>query len=243
MFVSRSLLDKVGAGSDSYLRSALTPDLPPVSADGLQCRTIETLQTLGLAAPILAEANEMTTINLWNPDETGTIRRTGRIPDTIPGISRFHQVVLHQGRIERHFLDSIAQTSLGRIKVERGVLPEELKIDESLVGDETAYPITVNLRQLSEEQAEPPQFGHKVPNGLFRSPLVTAEEDDASFKLAPGQEAGRREVVKCRYVIGCDGAHSWTRRQLGYQMVGESTNYIWGVIDGVPCASRLVIEA
>lgn len=176
----------------------------------------------------------MTSISFWNPDESGRIRRTGRIPDTIPGISRFNQVVLHQGRIERHFLDDINEVSQGRISVERGVLPEELHIDEDKVNDPDAYAVSVTLRQLSENEATPPQFGHKVPNGLFRSSLTTAEEDDAHFKLAPGKESGQKEIVRCRYVIGCDGAHSWTRRQLGFKMVGEQTDYIWGVLDGVP---------
>ena len=94
-------------------------------------------------------------------------------------------MVLHQGRIERHFLDSIHDVSEGRVKVERGLLPEELKIDESKVEDTEAYPVTIKLRHLSEDEATPAQFGHKS-NGLFRSSLTTAEDDDAAFKLAPG---------------------------------------------------------
>jgi len=39
----------------------------------------------------------MLEIRLWNPDKDGVIRLSDRIPDTIPGISRFQQVVLHQG--------------------------------------------------------------------------------------------------------------------------------------------------
>lgn len=39
----------------------------------------------------------MLEICLWNPDSDGKLRRSDRIPDTIPGISRFQQVVLHQG--------------------------------------------------------------------------------------------------------------------------------------------------
>ena len=35
-------------------------------------------------------------------------------------------------------------------------------------------------------------------------------------------------------MIGADGAHSWTRKQLGFELVGEQTDYIWGVIDIVP---------
>ena len=75
----------------------------------------------------------MLEINLWNPDESGVIRRSDKIPDTIPGISRFQQVVLHQGRIERFFLDTIQEC--GGNTVERGVVPTKLTIDESLVDD------------------------------------------------------------------------------------------------------------
>lgn len=91
---------------------------------------------------------------------------------TLPDISRYHQVVLHQGRIERHFLDSIAEVSDTRIKVERGVMPEELTIDESKIEDRDAYPITVKVRHLSEDEATPAQFGHKAANGLFRLVMV-----------------------------------------------------------------------
>lgn len=71
----------------------------------------------------------MLEVSLWSPDETGRIRRTDRIPDNIPGISRFQEVVLHQGRIERIFLDSLKAYS--DIEIERGILPEELEIDHS----------------------------------------------------------------------------------------------------------------
>lgn len=42
------------------------------------------------------------------------------------------------------------------------------------------------------------------------------------------------ETVKAKYLIGCDGAHSWTRRQLGIQLEGEQTDLIWGVLDIIP---------
>ena len=78
----------------------------------------------------------MLEINLWNPDSDGRIQRSDKIPDTIPGISRFQQVVLHQGRIERFFLDSIAEHS--DIRVERGVLPESMEFDESKADSDDA---------------------------------------------------------------------------------------------------------
>jgi phenol 2-monooxygenase len=47
----------------------------------------------------------MLDICLWDPYSNGVIQRSPRIPDTNPGISRFQQVVLHQGKLERFFLD------------------------------------------------------------------------------------------------------------------------------------------
>lgn len=204
-------------------------------ADGLQSRTLECMQNLGIAQNILQEANVLYSIALYNPDENGIIRRTDRIPDTMPNISRFHQCVLHQGRIERHLIDSTRETSKGRIEIERPIITEDLEIDESLVDDPDAYPITVTLRYMGEDESTPKQFGHKVENGLYRSvSMNTAEDEDAQYKLPEGAEPGMLEKVKCKYVIGCDGGHSWVRRKLGIEMVGEQTDYIWGVLDAIP---------
>ncbi|KAL1873446.1 hypothetical protein VTK73DRAFT_991 [Phialemonium thermophilum] len=179
----------------------------------------------------------MIEICLWNPDKDGVIRRSDRIPDTIPGISRFQQVVLHQGRIERFFLDFLASKS--DIRVERGVLPTRLDWDESLAEDPDAYPVTVTLRHLSEAEATPPQVatsanGGAVQDGLFRSNL--APDDTAELLRAAdlNDKADTTEVVRARYVVGADGAHSWVRRQLGFALEGETTDYIWGVLDIVP---------
>lgn len=38
---------------------------------------------------------------------------------------------------------------------------------------------------------------------------------------------------KTKYLVGCDGAHSNVRKSIpGAQMVGESSNSKWGVLDG-----------
>jgi phenol 2-monooxygenase len=41
-------------------------------------------------------------------------------------------------------------------------------------------------------------------------------------------------LVKAKYLIGCDGAHSWVRRELGLKLDGDSKNEHWGVLDSVP---------
>lgn len=163
----------------------------------------------------------------------GKLKRTGFIPDTVPGISRWQQVVLHQGRIERILLNNISRNSDGAINVERGVLPEEMSWDESKFEDTAAdnYPIRVQVRQLSEEEATPSQMAKSAPNGLFRSALAP---DDTPTGIREDVAPGSREVIHAKYVIGCEGAHSWTRKQIGGTMQGEQTDFIWGVLDAVP---------
>ena len=222
-------------------------------ADGLQCRTLEIFDSFNFAHRVWIESNHMLEICLWNPDENGIIQRSDRIPDTIPNISRFQQVVLHQGRIERFFLDAIAENSKRTlagvkgwedgIEVEHGVMPIKMEIDEKLAhksDSEDVYPITVTLRHLSEEEATPKQSatsanGAGSADGLFRSNLT---DDDTAELLAKAEklkgQAGKEETLRVKYMLGGDGAHSWVREQCGFKLRGESTDYIWGVLDVVP---------
>ncbi|KAL2825188.1 FAD binding domain-containing protein [Aspergillus cavernicola] len=206
-------------------------------ADGLQCRTLEIFDSFGFGDRAWKEANHMLEICLWNPDSNGVLQRSARIADTIPGISRFQQVVLHQGRIERFFLDSLESCS--DIRVERGVLPTKLELDESLVESPDAYPITVHLRHLSEAEATPTQTGtaangSAIQDGLFRSNLTADDTAELTRASALDAKSNTEEVVKAKYMLGADGAHSWVRQQLGFTLEGESTDYIWGVLDIVP---------
>ena len=133
-------------------------------------------------------------------------------------------MVLHQGRIERFFLDSLAEYS--GIQVERGVLPEQLDIDHSRAEDLDAYPIRVKVRHLHDDEATPFQHSTNVPDGLFRSSLAKDDTDDL-IRKSRGKN-GITEIIRTKYMVGCDGAHSWTRRQLGFSMEGEQTDFIWG---------------
>jgi phenol 2-monooxygenase len=197
-------------------------------ADGLQCRTLEILDSFGFADRAWKEGNHMLEICLWNPNEDGVLRRSDRIPDTIPNISRFQQLVLHQGRIERFFLDSLKEHS--DIHVERGVMPQSLTFDDSLAEDNDAYPIKVVLQHLTEDEINPEQSkatkGAAVSDGLYRSNMA-ADDTEELLNKAARSKAGSQETIQAKYMIGCDGAHSWTRKQLGFKLEGEQTDYIW----------------
>lgn len=125
-------------------------------------------------------------------------------------------MLLNQGRLERFLLDSIRQHS--DLEIERGIVAESFEYDENLERDPNAYPITVKLRTLSSEEAI-------LPSGLDQSNLLPDDWDDLIQKSKGRQTT--TEIVKAKYLIGCDGAHSWTRKQVNIPLEGSSTDHIW----------------
>ncbi|TDZ15578.1 Phenol hydroxylase [Colletotrichum orbiculare MAFF 240422] len=205
-------------------------------ADGFQVRSLEILDSFGVGERVWKEANRMLEISFWNPDSNGAIFRSAHSVNTIPGLSRFTESVLHQGRIEGFFLDAIrdSDTPDQALRVERMVIPTSLEIEESAVEDADAHPVTVTLRHLTEEEATPTQMLSNLADGIFRSNLADDDVGDI-LERSKAREA-RDEIVRAKYVVGCDGAHSWTRKTLGkeFEMKGETTDAIWGVMDIVP---------
>jgi phenol 2-monooxygenase len=53
---------------------------------------------------------------------------------------------------------------------------------------------------------------------------VTLERTD-------GGHEGRRETMRARYVVGCDGARSAVRKAIGRTLEGDAANQAWGVMD------------
>lgn len=106
------------------------------------------------------------------------------------------------------------------VEVERALLPVAFEVDEAKLGDLDAHPFVVTLQYLSEAEAMPKQEPGSVPNGLFRSNALDASHD-AGARIGPG---GARETIRARYVVGCDGARSWVRSQMGVKLEGDSAN-------------------
>lgn len=135
---------------------------------------------------------------------------------------------LLQGQIERVLLDAIK--AFGSVEVERGVAPTSLVIDEQSLEDSQAYPIQLTLRHLTEEEiAESPNF----PTPALGDFGINPGDEKELERKTMGRE-GTKEVVRAKYVFGCDGARSWTRKQIGIKLVGEGKDPLWGAADIVP---------
>jgi phenol 2-monooxygenase (NADPH) len=109
-------------------------------------------------------------------------------------------------------------------------MPESLSINISQTESVNEYPVSVTLRHLRKEEAVPKENGEShdpgVPNGLFRSNL-TADDTASLLETATSDTSTWSEKIMAKYVVGCDGAHSWTRRQINSVMEGEQTDLVW----------------
>lgn len=133
------------------------------------------------------------------------------------------------GRVERNFLDAIED--FGGVKVDRGVQPISLDIDHSKVEDFQTYAVKVAIQHLTKEE-------------LLSSPWSLPIPKKGDFNINPGDEigsnekvsdrAGTTEVIHAKYVIGCDGASSWTRKQVGLRLEGDGNDPLWGAMDICP---------
>ncbi|KAL9005319.1 MAG: hypothetical protein Q9188_001910 [Gyalolechia gomerana] len=158
---------------------------------------------------------------MWNPGSDGMIHRSSRMANTIPGISRFPcGVLLAQHRIEAVFLDEIRKYPA--IKIQRNVVPTSMEIDRNQTQCHDSHAITIKMRKAVREHPEPTTNRVDGPETLKRK-YTNVEQSPCC-----------QETIRAKYVIGCDGAHSWTRAQHGFQMEGEHTEYIWGVLDIIP---------
>ncbi|KAL6709156.1 hypothetical protein ACN47E_001972 [Coniothyrium glycines] len=63
----------------------------------------------------------------------------------------------------------------------------------------------------------------------------TKKDDPEAYCVKVRAERNGQETIwEAKYVLGCDGAHSTIRKSLGYRMIGDTTDTVWGVMDIYP---------
>ncbi|KAK9444772.1 Monooxygenase, FAD-binding protein [Metarhizium brunneum] len=173
-------------------------------ADGLQPRTLEVLQSLGIADEIISEGCHMEEVAFWNPVESAAqgngsgvqvargIERTSFVPDvSVPARFPF-EVTIHQGRIER-----ILQENLDLYAPNNTIRRSHRFLEYTFDDSQPDFPI-----------------------------LVKYEYDLADGTTEHG-------TLRTKYLVGADGARSLVRKCMGLELQGETTDHIWGVCDFV----------
>ncbi len=77
-----------------------------------------------------------------------------------------------------------------------------------------------------------PRYGRRLTRLERSSGRADADRPViATLERVDGDGATVTETVRARYVVGCDGARSTVRSELGYELRGESARQLWGVMD------------
>lgn len=130
-------------------------------------------------------------------------------------LGKVRETMLQQSRVEYHMQQNLL--SHKNITIQYNTQPVEVGIDESSLHENDAYPIEVRLvkTQLQSEAAS---------NILKNSAPHTADGDAKEVE----------ERIPAKYFVGCDGAHSWLRKELQVQLGGDLTDSVFGVVNIVP---------
>ncbi|KAJ5687414.1 hypothetical protein N7536_010033 [Penicillium majusculum] len=190
-------------------------------ADGLESRTLEILDSFGLADRVWAEANHTVEIALWGGTVDGKLQRQTVTPNSQPGWSRFHESTLSQAKVEEYLMEYVR--GHGNVDIRRETTPITLEIDYDTIDDHSKFPIRVNLESVAS-LSKPHCNGMETPGSDTSS---EPHSDDSGY-------AGMDTVVETKYIVGCDGARSWVRKELGLRLEGESSSDYWGVLDILP---------
>ncbi|KAF8747524.1 MATE efflux family protein, partial [Rhizoctonia solani] len=184
-----------------------TERLQKGQGDVLQTRGLEIIDSLGLSSQILQEAQRCvhTATYASSPTSNGEISLVSR-KSVVQGVDS-----------NMVFMGLYAQSSV------EGILRQVLASGRKHIPSATFVP---------ESQPLSPSRKVEVEQGVFPVDMKVVDDgDDYPVTACLQHPDGKTETVKAKYLLGCDGAHSWVRTQLGIEMVGETSDQVWGVVD------------
>ncbi|KAK4125808.1 hypothetical protein N657DRAFT_642558 [Parathielavia appendiculata] len=186
---------------------------PRGQAEGLKSTTNEILDSFGIGQQIAAESWRLEEIAIWGPREDGRsgIVREQVIQDKVEELGTVRETMLQQSRVEHHMLQNLLFHS--NISIRYSTCPVTVEIDASCSHQGNGYPVKTGLTR--EKQCDNNSNGSPTTNGVNGHNLVD-------------------EHIHAKYIVGCDGAHSWLRKQLGVVLEGDLTDSVFGVVDFVP---------
>ncbi|KAF2773336.1 putative phenol 2-monooxygenase [Teratosphaeria nubilosa] len=221
-------------------------------ADGMRSRTVEMLDSMGsgMQETVTRESFPMLLSSNWMRNEKDEIQRIEQMPmyedHTQVLVTPFCPQALSQGRLERIIQGGLLDVSGGSVVVERGIEATKLDYNAEIEDDPLAYPITVGLRKADPNESANSRFEGELkilnkstvaaaPNGIHVGPLGNHAQTNGHVAHNDMPEAlDAVEEVRAKYLVGCDGARSWLRKQLNIKTDGSHTNTVWAALDIFP---------
>ncbi|KAJ5641818.1 hypothetical protein N7490_005818 [Penicillium lividum] len=88
------------------------------------------------------------------------------------------------------------------------------------------------IERMEEYNDQRIDYGYNVTDVQVAS--ATASDPGSYPVTVTAERDGKEEQFAAKYVLACDGAHSVVRKALGFKMIGDSSDAVWGVMDMVP---------
>lgn len=186
-------------------------------ADGLHARMLEILNSFGLADTYIQQGHTFTHTFTWVPDQKGRLIRNDSLAQPWSPPSVYTSVTLSQARTANIFLDYIENNS--NIEIERSKCIKDLSVKSG-----REYPVEVSVVHVADKKDD------KLTERMNNIRL----DQNVQLKNDSQDDIEAKEIIKAKYVVACDGAHSLVRQKLGIPMVGSDADVIWGVLDIVP---------
>ncbi|KZT64257.1 hypothetical protein DAEQUDRAFT_773773 [Daedalea quercina L-15889] len=185
-------------------------------ADGIQSRMMEIWDSLGIGAELRELSSQIHRMVIYEPNHDGSgIKQSSQCHNiSVPSARYPFESIAASHVIEGILLRALAAQG---ITVERPVVPESLKIIRE--GGITVSPyVEVTVTRLNDEFIRDNNIRQ-----AHRSKLVETAE-----------AVKERRVIRTKYVLGCDGAHSWVRKAVNLTLEGDASDLVWGVVDFTP---------
>ncbi|KAK7753271.1 hypothetical protein SLS62_004790 [Diatrype stigma] len=91
------------------------------------------------------------------------------------------------------------------------------------------------VKRLRGDNTDGIEYGCQVDDvHVLQSAKNETKSAESDLVEVMASKGGVPHLYRAKYVLGCDGAHSTVRRSLGFKMVGDSTDAVWGVMDVFP---------
>jgi hypothetical protein len=170
-------------------------------ADGVACRTMEMFEAFGFSERVMKEAYWVNETSFWKPHDNQRAN------------------IVRSGRVQdvEDGLSEFPHVILNQARVHGFYLDVMRNAPARLEPDYS--------RQLIDLTILP---GGAEPDGGSRA---SAYPVTVRLKRLDPAAEGQEEIVRARFVVGCDGARSAVRKALGLSLDGDSANQAWGVMD------------
>ncbi|KAB5533390.1 FAD binding domain-containing protein [Coniochaeta sp. 2T2.1] len=123
----------------------------------------------------------------------------------------------HDGTIRRSHFAADKETAISH---QPHVILNQARLNEIIIDE---------IRRVGEF---PVEYGTEVKTVEVDAEL--AADPEAYAVRVTAEQGGVAKEYAAKYVLGCDGAHSTVRKALGFKMLGDTSDSVWGVMDVYP---------